>query len=76
MTGVDGNAVEFLKRGGDHVVDWLARIFTVCMDHGYIPEFWQDICIVPLYTGSGDKDELSNCKIISLGVYLVSCMVE
>lgn len=37
---VDGIAVEFPEKGGDCVVDWVVRIFTVCMDHGEVLEDW------------------------------------
>lgn len=40
--GMDGIAVEFLKLGDDCVVDWLVRIFNICMD-------WQNAFIVPFY---------------------------
>ena len=51
--GLDGIAVEFIKKGGDCVVDWLVRIFNVCMGRGEVPEDWRNACIVPLYKGKG-----------------------
>ena len=64
--GLDGIAVEFIKKGGDCVVDWLVRIFNVCMGRGEVPEDWRNACIVPLYKGKGDKGECSNYRGISL----------
>lgn len=38
VSGLDGVAIEFLKKGGDHVVHWLVRLFDVCMAQGEVPE--------------------------------------
>ncbi|XP_071512677.1 uncharacterized protein [Panulirus ornatus] len=54
--GLDSIAVEFIKKGGDCIVDWLVRLFNVCMTHGEVPEDWRNACIVPLYKGKGDKN--------------------
>lgn len=45
--GLDGISVEFIKKGGDCVVEWLVKIFKVYMDQGELPEDWKNACIVP-----------------------------
>lgn len=56
---VDGNAVEYLMKGGGSVVDQLVRIFNVCMVQGAVPEDWHNACITQLYRGKRDKSEYS-----------------
>lgn len=46
--GVDGNRAEFLKKGGDTVVDWFIRAFGVCMAQIDVPEDQWNAYIVPL----------------------------
>ena len=64
--GLDGCHAECLKRGGTVVVDWLVRLFNVCLREGRVPEDWRSACIVPLYKGKGDKCECSSYRGISL----------
>lgn len=45
MTGVDGIALKFSEKNGNCVVDWLVRIFNLCMDHGEMPEDQQNASI-------------------------------
>lgn len=52
---MDENAAEFLKKGDDSVVYWLISIFGECMDHGKVPQDWQNACTVPLYKSKGTK---------------------
>ena len=64
--GLDGCAVEFLKKGGDSVVEWLVRLFNVCFVAGMVPVDWCSACVVPLYKGKGDRCECGNYRGISL----------
>ena len=36
--GLDGCAVEHVKRGGEAVIGWLVRLFNLCFVYGLIPE--------------------------------------
>ena len=64
--GVDGCRPEYLKKGGVSVMEWLVRLFNVCLVAGMVPVEWCSACIVPLYKGKGDRHECSNSRGISL----------
>ena len=64
--GVDGCRPEFLKKGGVSVIEWLVRLFNICMVAGVVPVEWCSACIVPLYKGKGDRHECGNSRGISL----------
>ena len=64
--GVDDIAPESLKRGGWSMVEWMRRLFNVCMERGEVPEEWQRACIVPLYKGKGDKRDCAKYRGVSL----------
>ena len=50
-TEVDGIVVEILKNGGIGIIDWLLRIFNICMESCVVPDDWKAACIVPIYKG-------------------------
>ena len=64
--GLDGCAVECLKQGGMALMEWLERVFNLCLNEGVVPADWRSACIVPLYKGKGDKAVCSNYRGISL----------
>ena len=81
--GPDGFPVECLKKCGMAVLEWLVRLFNFSFDMGVVPMDWHGDCIVPLYTGKGDKCECSNSRGISLvsvvgkllGKVLILCLM-
>ena len=46
--GLDGFPVEYLKKGGMAMLEWLARLFNLSFDMGVVPMDWRGACIVPL----------------------------
>ena len=64
--GLDGCAVECLKKGGEAVIEWLVRLLNVCFVAGRVPVDWCSACVVPLYKGKGDRCECGNYRGISL----------
>ena len=60
--GIDEVAVEFLKRGGECVLEWLVRMFNGCFREGKVPKEWKSAVIVPLYKGKGDRCECANYR--------------
>lgn len=64
--GVDDIAAEMLKGGGNAVIEWLLRLFNVCMNSGKVPLDWKSAIIVPIYKGKGEKKECKNFRGISL----------
>ena len=64
--GLDGVCVEMLKKGGEVIVEWMVRLFRICMSKGEVPDDWKRACIVPLYKGKGEKSECKNYRGISL----------
>ena len=64
--GLDIFPLEYLKKGGMAVLEWLVRRLNVSFDMGVVPMDWRRACIVPLYKGKGDKCECSNSRGISL----------
>ena len=65
-TGLDGISGEMLLEGGVSVVEWMLRLFNLCLTTGVVPQDWQDACVVPLYKGKGDKFECGSYRGISL----------
>ena len=51
--GVDEIMGEYFKRGGESVVEWLARMFNGCFCEGEEPKEWMRAFSVPLYKGKG-----------------------
>ena len=64
--GLDGCVTEYMKRGGESVLDWLVRLLNACFVGGVVPEDWRGACVVALYKGKGDRFECSNYRGISL----------
>ena len=64
--GMDGVDAEFMKVGGDVMIEWLERLFNVCWREGRVPQEWREACIVPIYKGKGEKNECANYRGISL----------
>ena len=64
--GLDGCTAEFLKKGGESVLEWLVRLLNVCFTTGIVPEEWCIACMVPLYKGKGDVHVCGNSRGISL----------
>ena len=64
--GVDEMVVEYMKKGGREMIEWLGRLFNGCFKVGRVPEDWKRACIVPLYKGKGDRYECQNYRGISL----------
>ena len=52
--------MEYLKKGGVAVLEWLVRLINLSFDIGVVPY------LVPLYKGKGGKCECSNSRGISL----------
>ena len=50
VPGPDGFPVEFLKKGGMAVLEWLVRLLNLCFDMRVVPMEWHGACIVPPYT--------------------------
>src|SRR6201990_981488 len=65
-TGLDGISGEMLLEGGVSVVEWMLRLFNLCLATDVVPQDWQDACVVPLYKGKGDKFECGSYRGISL----------
>src|SRR6201990_1373940 len=55
-----------LLEGGVSVIEWMLRLFNLCLASGVVPQDWQDACVVPLYKGKGDKFECGSYRGISL----------
>ena len=64
--GLDGCAVECLKKGGASVIEWLVRLLNVCFLTSLVPSDWTSACIVPLYKGKGERSECASYRGISL----------
>ena len=64
--GLDGFPVEYLKKGGMAVLEWLVRLLNFSFDMGVVPMDWRGACIVPLCKLKGDKCECSNSRGNSL----------
>ena len=64
--GMDGVRVETLKEGDVTVLEWLVRVFNICLILSIVPVDWVIACMVPLYKGKGDVQECSNFRSISL----------
>ena len=64
--GLDGFPVEYLKKGGMAVLEWLVRVLNLSFDMGVVPMDWHGAGIVPLHKGKGDKCECSNFRGINL----------
>ena len=70
--GLDGFKVEYLKKGGMAVLEWLVRLLNLSFGRGLylwtgvVPIDWRGTCIVRLYKWTGDKCECSNSRGISL----------
>ena len=58
--------MEYLKKGGMAVLEWLVRLINLSFDMGVVPMHWRGAFIVPLYEGKGDKCECSNSRGIRL----------
>jgi hypothetical protein len=65
-SGEDGISNEMLKRGGPAIVEWLVRLYNLCMNVGRAPLEWKTAIIVPPFNGKGDKKECKNHRDISL----------
>ena len=52
---LDGLPVEYLKKGGMAVLEWLVRLLNLSFDMGVVPIDWRCACIVPLFKGKGDQ---------------------
>ena len=65
-TGMDEVAAEYIRSGGYVCVEWMVRLFNVCLNSGCVPSEWKVGCIVPLYKGKGDPLECSKSRGISL----------
>ncbi len=64
--GSDGITAEMLKYGGEIVVDWMVWICNLAWEHSEVPEDWRKAIIVPLYKGTGKREECNNYRGISL----------
>ena len=58
--------IEMLKNVGTSISDWLLRIFNRCIESSVVPEGWKAACIVPIYTGKGDRRECANYRGINI----------
>ena len=64
--GVDEIMGEYLKSGGESVVEWMVRLFNGCFRVGGVTKEWKSACIVPLYKGKRERSECANYRCISL----------
>ena len=64
--GLDGFPLVCLKKGGMASLEWLVRQLNVSFDIWVVPMHRRGACIMPMYTGKGDKCERSNSRGISL----------
>ena len=64
--GLDGFLVEFLKKRGRVVLEWVVTLLNVIFDKGVVPMDWRGACILPLYKGKGDNCECSKSRGIGL----------
>ena len=64
--GMDSVRVEMLKEGSVTVLEWLARVFSICFMLSIVPVDWVIACMAPLYKGIGDVHECRNFRGISL----------
>jgi hypothetical protein len=46
---VDGITNEMAKSGGLAFVEWLVRLFNLCMNMGNAPEDWRSAIVVPFF---------------------------
>ena len=60
--GLDGFPVEWLKKGGMAVLEWLVRLLNLSFDMGVVPMDRCGACIVPLYKGKGYKGKGDKCE--------------
>ena len=63
---MDGIASEMLKCGGECLLEWLRRVYNVCILEEKVPNDWIRAIIVPIYKGKGDRSKCKNCRGISL----------
>ena len=61
--GMDGVKVEILKEGGMTVLEWLVRLFNICLLLSIVPVNWVIACMVPIYKGKGD---VHDCSLLSV----------
>ena len=40
--GLDGCTAEFLKKGGESMLEWLVRLMNICFAKGMVPVDWCD----------------------------------
>ena len=59
---LDGFPVEYLKKGGMAVSEWLVRLLNASFDMGVVPKDWHGACIAPLYKEKSDKCECTNSR--------------
>ena len=58
--GLDEFSVEYLKKCGMAVLEWVLRLLNASFDMAVVPMDWRGACIVPLCKGKGDECESSN----------------
>ena len=63
---MDEIVIEYLKRGGESVIEWLVRMSNGCFREGGVPKEWKSACIVTLYEGKGERSECENYWGLSL----------
>ena len=49
--GMDGVRVEMLKEGSVTVLEWLVRVFKICIMLSIVPVDWVIACMLPLNKG-------------------------
>lgn len=64
--GVDEIANELLKKVGNCIIDWLVRIFSVCMALSEVSKDWQNACLVATYMCKRDIRKCLNYRGLSL----------
>ena len=67
MCGFDGiQRGNYIRSGGDRVVDWIRRLCNGAFEIGVVPGDWRSAVIVPFYRGKGERTECKNYRGISL----------
>ena len=65
---LDGFPVEYLKKGGMAVFEWLVRLLNAGFDMEGVPMDWHGACTVPLYKG-----KVTNVSVVTREV-IVCCV--
>ena len=63
-SGLEGNRVDLLKHSEERIIKWVLNIFKRRIKEGAVPENWKVACIIPAFTGRGNRSECANYREI------------